>query len=341
MIRFEDTTVSFIRDGKDFIAVDKANLEIKKGEFFGIVGSSGAGKSTLVRTVNLLQKPTSGKVFVDGKDITNLTGKDLSALRLKIGMIFQHFNLVKNATVFDNVAFALKASNTPKAEIEGRVLELLDLVGLKDRAHVYPNSLSGGQKQRVAIARALANNPEILLCDEATSALDPDNTKEVVQTLKNIKSKYPITVLFITHQMEVAKSLFDRVAVMSQGKVVEVNSCYDVFAHPESQAARNLINKSFEGVIPKEVIEHEHNLYLITFKEENAYDPVISYVSRNYPLVDLSIIAGNIEYIQQKPLGRLLISLRGTDGGDINSALEYLKQKAFVHKFDREVIANA
>lgn len=256
-------------------------------------------------------------------------------------MIFQHFNLVKNATVFDNVAFALKASNTPKAEIEGRVLELLALVGLKDRAHVYPNSLSGGQKQRVAIARALANNPEILLCDEATSALDPDNTKEVVQTLKNIKSKYPITVLFITHQMEVAKSLFDRVAVMSQGKVVEVNSCYDVFAHPESQAARNLINKSFEGVIPKEVIEHEHNLYLITFKEENAYDPVISYVSRNYPLVDLSIIAGNIEYIQQKPLGRLLISLRGTDEGDINSALEYLKQKAFVHKFDREVIANA
>lgn len=179
------------------------------------------------------------------------------------------------------------------------------------------------------------------MCDEATSALDPDNTKEVVQTLKNIKSKYPITVLFITHQMEVAKSLFDRVAVMSQGKVVEVNSCYDVFAHPESQAARNLINKSFEGVIPKEVIEHEQNLYLITFKEENAYDPVISYVSRNYPLVDLSIIAGNIEYIQQKPLGRLLISLRGTDEGDINSALEYLKQKAFVHKFDREVIANA
>ena len=341
MIRFEDTTVSFIRDGKDFIAVDKVNLEIKKGEFFGIVGSSGAGKSTLVRTVNLLQKPTSGKVFVDGNDVTDLTGNDLSALRLKIGMIFQHFNLVKNATVFDNVAFALKASNTPKAEIEGRVLELLDLVGLKDRAHVYPNSLSGGQKQRVAIARALANNPEILLCDEATSALDPDNTKEVVQTLKNIKSKYPITVLFITHQMEVAKSLFDRVAVMSQGKVVEVNSCYDVFAHPESQAARKLINKSFEGVIRKEVIEHEHNLYLITFKEENAYDPVISYVSRNYPLVDLSIIAGNIEYIQQKPLGRLLISLRGTDEGDINSALEYLKQKAFVHKFDREVIANA
>lgn len=166
------------------------------------------------------------------------------------------------------MAFALKASNTPKSEIALRVDKLLELVGLSDKAKLYPNSLSGGQKQRVAIARALANNPEILLCDEATSALDPDNTKEVIQTLKNIKQKYPITVLFITHQMEVAKSLFDRVAVMSNGKVVEVGSSYDVFAHPQSDAAKNLINKSFEGVVPPEVLEHEKNLYLITFKEE-------------------------------------------------------------------------
>ena len=339
MIRFENTSVSFTREGKTFTAVDNANLEIKKGEFFGIVGSSGAGKSTLVRTVNLLQKPSAGKVFVDGKDITNFTGNALSDLRLKIGMIFQHFNLVKNATVFDNVAFALKASNTPKDKIPSKVNELLGLVGLADKAHVYPNSLSGGQKQRVAIARALANNPEILLCDEATSALDPDNTKEVVQTLKNIKNSYPITILFITHQMEVAKSLFDRVAVMSQGRIVEVGSCYDVFAHPQSDAAKNLINKSFEGVIPKEILEHEKNLYLITFKEENAYDPVISYVSRNYTKVDLSIIAGNIEYIQQKPLGRLLISLRGDDQEQIAEVLEYIRRKAFVHKFEKEIIS--
>lgn len=225
------------------------------------------------------------------------------------------------------MAFALKASNTPKSEIAPRVDKLLELVGLSDKAKLYPNSLSGGQKQRVAIARALANNPEILLCDEATSALDPDNTKEVIQTLKNIKQKYPITVLFITHQMEVAKSLFDRVAVMSNGKVVEVGSSYDVFAHPQSDAAKNLINKSFEGVVPPEVLEHEKNLYLITFKEENAYEPVISDISRRFTNTDLSIIAGNIEYIQKKPLGRLLISLRGNDANEIDSVLSVLKEK--------------
>ena len=302
MIKFENITVSFTRDDREFIAVDKANLEIKKGEFFGIVGASGAGKSTLVRTVNLLQVPTSGKVFVGGEDVTSYTGDKLCALRLRIGMIFQHFNLVKNATVFDNVAFALLASKTEKSLIKSRVEELLDVVGLRDKALLYPNSLSGGQKQRVAIARALANNPEILLCDEATSALDPDNTKEVIQTLRNIKQKYPITVLFITHQMEVAKSLFDRMAVMEHGKVVEVGSSYDIFSHPQSTAAQNLINKSLDGVIPHEVLVHEKNLYLITFKEENAYDPVISQVSRDYPHTNITIISSNIDYIQQKPL---------------------------------------
>ena len=336
MIKFEIITVSFTRDDREFIAVDKANLEIKKGEFFGIVGASGAGKSTLVRTVNLLQVPTSGKVFVGGEDVTSYTGDKLCALRLRIGMIFQHFNLVKNATVFDNVAFALLASKTDKSLIKSRVEELLDVVGLRDKALLYPNSLSGGQKQRVAIARALANNPEILLCDEATSALDPDNTKEVIQTLRNIKQKYPITVLFITHQMEVAKSLFDRMAVMEHGKVVEVGSSYDIFSHPQSTAAQNLINKSLDGVIPHEVLVHEKNLYLITFKEENAYDPVISQVSRDYPHTNLSIIAGNIEYIQQKPLGRLLISLRGDNETERQAVLEFLKTKAFVHEFKVE-----
>ncbi|MGN0902754.1 MAG: methionine ABC transporter ATP-binding protein, partial [Succinivibrio sp.] len=180
MIKFENISVKFKRDDGIFTAVDNASLEIKKGEFFGIVGSSGAGKSTLVRTVNLLQRPTSGKVLIDGVDVTDYTGDKLSSLRLKIGMIFQHFNLVKNSTVAQNVAFALEASGTAKKDIPARVTELLNIVGLADRASVYPSSLSGGQKQRVAIARALANNPEILLCDEATSALDPDNTKEVV-----------------------------------------------------------------------------------------------------------------------------------------------------------------
>ncbi|MGN0894671.1 MAG: methionine ABC transporter ATP-binding protein [Succinivibrio sp.] len=337
MIRFENVSVSFSREGKTFTAVDSANLEIQKGEFFGIVGSSGAGKSTLVRTVNLLQKPSSGSVYIDGQDVTSYTGKQLSNLRLKIGMIFQHFNLVKNATVASNVAFALLAFGTKKEAIAPRVMELLELVGLSDKASVYPSSLSGGQKQRVAIARALANNPEILLCDEATSALDPDNTKEVVQTLKNIKNAYPITVLFITHQMEVAKSLFDRVAVMSHGKVVEVGNSYDVFAHPKSEEAQNLINKSYEGVVPHEVLEHEKDVYLVTFKEANAYDPVISGISRQFANTDLSIIAGNIEYIQGKPLGKLLISLRGNSQTEKEQVISILKEKAYVHEFRGEV----
>ncbi|MGN1281392.1 MAG: methionine ABC transporter ATP-binding protein [Succinivibrio sp.] len=336
MIRFENVSVSFSREGKTFTAVDSANLEVRKGEFFGIVGSSGAGKSTLVRTVNLLQKPTSGRVFIDGQDITSYTGGRLSSLRLKIGMIFQHFNLIKNATVASNVAFALLASGTKKDQIEGRVKELLELVGLSDKASLYPGSLSGGQKQRVAIARALANNPEILLCDEATSALDPDNTKEVVQTLKNIKNTYPITVLFITHQMEVAKSLFDRVAVMSHGKVVEVGNSYDVFAHPQSEEAQNLINKSYQGVIPSQVLDHENNLYLVTFKEANAYEPVIAEISRRFSNTDLSIIAGNIEYIQEKPLGKLLISLRGESASEKEQVISILKEKAYVHEYRGE-----
>lgn len=336
MIRFENVSVRFKRDKLEFTAVDQVSLEIAKGKFYGIVGPSGAGKSTLVRTVNLLQRPSSGRVFIDNQDITACKDKDLQQLRLNIGMIFQHFNLIKNASVFSNIAFALQASNTPKEKIADKVYELLDLVGLDSKAQLFPNQLSGGQKQRVAIARALANHPQILLCDEATSALDPDNTKEVVQALKRIKNAYPITVLFITHQMEVAKSLFDEIAVMEKGKVVEAGTSYDIFSHPKAQATRNLINHSLDGVIPSEVLEHEKDLYLITYKENCAYESLISYLSRTFNL-DISIIAGNIEYIQNKPLGRLLISLKGGNSADKEKALEIIKEKAFVHKFDKEL----
>ena len=311
-------------------------MEIAKGKFYGIVGPSGAGKSTLVRTVNLLQRPTLGKVFINGEDITDYKEQALRTLRLNIGMIFQHFNLIKNASVFSNVAFALEASNTPKDLIHKKVCELLELVGLENKADLFPNLLSGGQKQRVAIARALANNPQILLCDEATSALDPDNTKEVIAALKRIKERYPITVLFITHQMEVAKSLFDEIAVMEKGRIVESGTSYEIFSHPKAKATRNLINQGLDGVIPPEVIKHEKDLYLITYKESCAYESLISYLSRNFNL-DISIIAGNIEFIQGKPLGRLLISLKGGDDKSKVKALEVIKEKAFVHKFDQEI----
>lgn len=331
MIKFIDTTVTFEKDGKEFIAVNKANLEVNKGDFFGIIGSSGAGKSTLVRTVNLLQKYSSGKVVIDGQDITNITDKELRTLRKKIGMIFQHFNLIKNSTVIENVAFALKATNTPKSEIYPKAENLLSLVGLLDKKDVYPASLSGGQKQRVAIARALANSPEILLCDEATSALDPDNTKEVVQTLKDIKNKYPITILFITHQMEVAKNLFDKVAIMDHGKVVEVGDSYQIFSNPTSKEGKRLIYNTYKGILPKEVIDVEKQLYVITYKLDFAYQPLIAEVSKKYTKVNLSILAGNIEYIQGKPLGRLVISLHGDEKEKLE-VLEFFRTKTYVEE---------
>lgn len=217
MIRFEDVSVRF----NNFTAVDGVSLHIEKGDFYGVLGQSGAGKSTLVRTVNMLQKPSSGRVIVADTQVNaNISSAQLSALRLRIGMIFQHFNLIKNATVFDNIAFNLKASGTSKDQIANKVPKLLSLVGLSGKEELYPHSLSGGQKQRVAIARALANDPDILLCDEATSALDPDTTNEIISLLKKLKEERNLTVLFITHQMEVAKRLFNKVALMANGKVV-------------------------------------------------------------------------------------------------------------------------
>ena len=213
MLEFHDVTVQF--PGQTAPAVDRVSLKVERGDCYGILGQSGAGKSTLVRTVNLLQVPTSGHVLVDGQKVDGSLSKgDLRSLRLKIGMIFQHFNLIKNASVFDNVAFNLKASGADRTTIAAKVPQLLAAVGLKGKEQVYPPSLSGGQKQRVAIARALANDPEILLCDEATSALDPDTTSEIVALLQQLKEERNLTVLFITHQMEVAKKLFNKVALM-------------------------------------------------------------------------------------------------------------------------------
>lgn len=334
MIRFENVSVVFERNDRPFTAVKEVSLEIGKGQFFGIVGSSGAGKSTLVRTVNLLQRPTSGSVYIDGVDVTRLQGDGLSRLRQRIGMIFQHFNLIKNASVIDNIALALKASGTPKEKIRPRVLELLETVGLSDKAELYPNDLSGGQKQRVAIARALANNPEILLCDEATSALDPDNTREVVLTLKKIKESYPITILFITHQMDVAKSLFDEIAVMSDGQIVEKGSAYDLFARPKSEAAKHLISQSQNYELPQEVYDRTKNLYLITYREESAYESMIAAIAEKFK-VELNIYAGKIEYVQGKPLGVLVISLDVEDEKLKTLVLSYIEERADLQKIKK------
>ncbi len=372
MIRFEDVSVRF----GDYVAVDNVSLHVQKGDFYGVLGQSGAGKSTLVRTVNLLQKPSSGRVIVSGKEVSDklsaqelsamrlkigsgagkstlvrtvnllqkpssgrvivsgkevsdkLSAQELSAMRLKIGMIFQHFNLIKNASVFENVAFNLKACGASRSEIEEKVPKLLALVGLSGKESVYPPSLSGGQKQRVAIARALANDPEILLCDEATSALDPDTTGEIVALLKKLKQERNLTVLFITHQMEVAKSLFNKVALMANGRVVENGSTYDLFAKPSSAYGKAMIARHDALLLPRQLLESEDNLYEITYKEEQAYDSVIAQAIKRFD-ADISILGGRIEYIADKPLGNLIISVRKANV-DHGQVLDFIGHSAFI-----------
>ena len=331
MIEFDHVSVTFKNRGQSFHAVSDVSLSVGTGEFFGIAGPSGAGKSTLVRTVNLLQKPDSGSVRIDGREITGLTGKALREERMKIGMIFQHFNLIMNADVGRNIEFALLASGTSAKGMEKRIKELLDLVGLSDKLCAYPAELSGGQKQRVAIARALANRPEILLCDEATSALDPENTAEVIEVLKRIKETYPLTVLFITHQMEVARQLFDRMAVMENGRVIETGDTYQLFTSPEQEVTKQLVRKSFELSVPEELLDGEGEFFTIFYSGKEAYEPLLNNMAKQF-LVSVSIMSGKIEYICRQPYGVLVVGLTG-EKAEKEKAVEYMRRYAKVERY--------
>lgn len=326
MIELKDINVDFKIEGNIVHAVKNVNLKINKGEVFGIVGLSGAGKSTLVRVINLLQKPSSGQVLIDGVDITKLSRYNLRKIRLKIGMIFQHFNLISGKTVYENIEFVLKANDYPKEKRKSRINELLSLVNLSEKAEVYPSSLSGGQKQRVGIARAIANEPEILLCDEATSALDLENTEEILNLLKDIKEKTGITIVFITHEMEVAKKLFNKVAVMSNGEIIEVNDVYSIFSDPKHEITKSLISKNSNVDLPSEVVDsiNDGELLKVHYKGENSLKPVISDVAKKFN-VDISIIHGKIDYIDGKPVGTLIINLIG-DKEEINIAKLFIKE---------------
>ncbi|HXO75314.1 MAG TPA: ATP-binding cassette domain-containing protein, partial [Puia sp.] len=233
-------------------ALTDVSLEIAEGEIFGVIGSSGAGKSTLIRCINLLERPTTGNVIVGGQDLVSLSSRELTRTRRRIGMIFQHFNLLSSRTVFENVAFPLELSGTPKEEITRRVTELLTLVGLLEKQSDYPVSLSGGQKQRVAIARTLANNPTVLLCDEATSALDPETTRSILALLKDINRRFRITILLITHEMNVVKAICDRVAVISEGQLIEQGTVREIFSHPRTELTREFIKSSLHFSVPLE-----------------------------------------------------------------------------------------
>lgn len=326
MIELKNINVEFKLKGNLVHAVKNVNLTINKGEVFGIVGLSGAGKSTLVRVINLLQKPSSGEVLINGRDITKLNRTELRKVRLKIGMIFQHFNLISGKTIYENIEFVLKANDYPKEKRRERIYELLDLVNLSDKADVYPSNLSGGQKQRVGIARAIANSPEILLCDEATSALDLENTEEILNLLKDIKDKTGITIVFITHEMEVAKKLFNRVAVMSKGEIVEVNDIYSIFSEPEHEITKSLISRNSNLHVPKEILDslNQGEIIKVYYKGDNSLKPVISEASKNFN-VNISIIHGKIDYVNGKPIGTLIINIIG-DKDEITKTKKYIKE---------------
>jgi D-methionine transport system ATP-binding protein len=305
-------------------AVDDVSLSIEKGEVFGIVGYSGAGKSSLLRCLNLLEKPTEGKIFIEGEELTALNAKQLRKARQKIGMIFQHFHLVSSKTVFENIAFSLKAAGIPKTKTKKRVEELLDLVGLADKKDDYPSQLSGGQKQRVGIARALANNPTVLLCDEATSALDPSTTQSILKLLKEINKKLGLTIVLITHEMEVVKEICDRMAIMQDGKVIEEGLVYDIFAAPKQPLTRNFIESVLQFEIPKTVLEKRvGEIIKIQFKGSIAEEAVVSDVFQKFN-VKGNILHGKIEYIQDVPLGIFIMEIIG-DAAEIEAAIDYIK----------------
>ncbi|MGN1385324.1 MAG: methionine ABC transporter ATP-binding protein [Bacillus sp. (in: firmicutes)] len=306
--------------------VDNVTLTVEEGEIFGIVGYSGAGKSSLLRCINLLERPTGGSITVDGVDLTSLSSKDLRQARLKIGMIFQHFYLISQKTVFENIVFSLKAAKVPKYQIKVRVEELLKMVGLSDKRDVYPSQLSGGQKQRVAIARALANNPTVLLCDEATSALDPTTTKSILNLLKTINKELNITIVLITHEMNVVKEICNRMAIMQDGKVIEEGSVYDVFAKPETDLTKEFINSVVSFEIPDGILQKcEGPIVKVTFRGTIAGEGIISDTLQQFQ-VKGNFLHGSIEYIQELPLGIFIMELRGQKD-EIEKAIAYIEKR--------------
>lgn len=334
MIRLENVSKTFTDSNKEVHAVNNVSLTINDGDIFGIIGFSGAGKSTLVRCINLLEKPTVGKVFVDDAEITALSGKELRKARKKIGMIFQHFNLMPSRTIFGNVAYPLRGSGLSKEEIKEKVHHLLELVGISEKENAFPSQLSGGQKQRVAIARALANDPNILLCDEATSALDPQTTKSILKLLQQLNQTLGITVVVITHEMAVVKEICNRVAVMDHGDVVEEGEVFHVFASPKEPLTRSFIKTTSNLQKIEELIEADSPVVAtkkgelivrLTYVEKNTSEPLISTVTQKFGII-LNIVFADVEIVQNAPIGGTVAIVSG-EGSRIDEALQYLRDK--------------
>jgi len=325
MIEIRNLSKSFIDKRVTVDAIKDINLTVGKGDIYGIIGLSGAGKSTLVRCINRLEEPTAGSIFIEGKDIMELKDEEMLRMRRRIGMIFQGFNLLSRRDCSKNIAFPLEVSEWKKNDIEKRVNELLELVGLEDKRHSYPSQLSGGQKQRVAIARALAAKSDILLCDEATSALDPSTTKAILTLLREINKALGITIIIITHQMEVIKEICNKVAVISEGEIVEEGPTFQLLSKPNHPVTKRFLSdKSLEGAVDY-LEEGDHaRLYKVTFLQESAHQPIISGMIKATG-VDVNIMAGHISNVQGKSYGNLLVELSGSNEA-IQKALAYLSQ---------------
>ena len=303
--------------GGEVVALNNISLTIEKGDIYGIIGMSGAGKSTLIRCLNRLDSPTDGQVFIDGENILSMNIKQLRETRRRMGMIFQQFNLLMQKSVARNVRYPLEIAGVPKKQANERVLELLRIVGLEDKARAYPSQLSGGQKQRVAIARALASDPEMLLCDEATSALDPMTTQSILALLQKINRELGITVVLITHEMAVIRQICNKVAILDGGELVEQGSVDDVFLHTKSAAGRRLF-----GILPDHEETHRHPAIRIVFDGAAIGQPVISRLARDLDM-DVNILSADIRQLNDKTYGQLLMA-RPDDPGEVRRVMDYL-----------------
>lgn len=329
MIQFEGVAKTYQSGKQEIHALNGIDLTVETGEIYGVIGFSGAGKSSLIRTVNLLERPTTGRVLIQGKDISTLSSKEIRTIRKDIGMIFQHFNLLNSKTVYHNVAMPLMLAKTPKADIEKQVKDLLDFVGLGDQAQKYPDQLSGGQKQRIGIARALATNPSVLLCDEATSALDPQTTKSILDLLRKINKEYNITILLITHEMGVIREICDKVAVLEAGKVIEQGSVFDIFSNPQQPTTKRFVRSVMNDELPESLLlqiqnaKSDNAIYRLQFTGNSVGKPFMSRVSRDFK-VDLNVLFGNVTELQGIPYGNLIVEFSG-EPSEIGRALSSIR----------------
>lgn len=333
MIKLVNITKIYTNLDQSTYSLRDINLTIRQGEILGIVGQSGAGKSTLLRCINLLERPTQGQVWFDGQELTSLPNAILRLVRRQIGMIFQQFNLLSSKTVYENMALPLKFAHYSKSKIQTNLLPLLKLTGLSDKQHAYPAQLSGGQKQRIAIARALATQPKVLLCDEATSALDPETTLKILQLLKNINQHLGITIVLISHQIEVVKNICDRIALLNQGSIVEVTDIVNFFTAPKSHLAKKFVSLSLKHELPSLLQERlsshkkadSHAVLRILFQGNAAAEPLIAHVMREMG-IHLNILQANIECLKETILGIMVVEVMG-DQTPLPQGMQYLINK--------------